>query len=169
MHRARTAQDLLPELYHDLSRIAARIQIGRSKQGLMSPASLVHEAWLRLDPDPERTYDRGHFRALAARVMRSVAVDLARKHATGKHGGHLQQITWADVGEPEVTVDLLALDQALTTLAAENARVADVVALRYFGGFEVEEIADVLGVSPRTVKSDWRFGRAWLVTQLRHP
>jgi RNA polymerase sigma factor (TIGR02999 family) len=166
MSDPRTAHELLPELYHHLGRIAARIQIRGAASPAISPTSLVHEAWLRLAPDPGRVYDPHHFRALAARVMRAVAVDLARMHGAHKRGGRLQQITLVDVGEPEQTVDLLALDQALTALAAEDARVADVVELRFFGGLEVEEIASALAVSPRTVKADWRFGRAWLSKRL---
>lgn len=165
MDDLRTADELLPELYQQLERMAARIRIGGGRTPL-SPSSLVHETWMRIARDKDARYTRAHFCALVARAMRAVAVDFARRSGADKRGGALQQVTWLDVGEDGRAVDLVALDQALIALATEDARVADVVQLRFFGGLGVEEIAAALDVSPRTVKSDWRLGRAWLATKL---
>lgn len=161
-----TAEALLPILYDQLHDIAARVR-GRQASLSVSPNTLVHEAWLRISRDRERTYDRVHFCALAARSMRHVLVDLARRRGAVKRGGDLQPITLVDLGEGEEPVDLLALDAALEELAKEDPRAAEIVQLRFLGGLSVEEVAGVLGVSDRTVKSDWRAARAWLQARLR--
>lgn len=161
-----TAEELLPLLYDQLHDIAARVR-GRQAGASVSPHTLVHEAWLRMSRDPQRTYDRVHFCALAARSMRHVLVDLARRRGAVKRGGDLQRITLVDLGEGEEPVDLLALDAALEALAAEDPRAAEIVQLRFLGGLTVEEVAGVLGVSDRTVKSDWRAARAWLHARLK--
>lgn len=159
-----TPDQLLPEVYEELRRIAHRVH--RSSVSV-APTSLVHEAWARIAARPER-YERNHFIALAARAMRQILVDLARERAALKRGGNLVRTTLVELGgaSPD-PVDLLALDAALLELQELNPRAVEVVQLRFIGGLSVEEAAEILGVSPRTVKGDWRVARAWLMTRLQ--
>src|SRR5262249_42837332 len=127
--------------------------------------SLVHEAWLRLAPHGGMSVrGRGHFLAIAARAMRHVLVDNARRVHAQKRGGDRERVALLD--EPAATherdPDLLAVDEALTRLAQLDPRKARVVELRFFGGLELEETAEVLGVSVATVKRDWVLAKAWL-------
>jgi len=162
----RTAAEWMPELYPQLCAIAQRVR-ARHGGGPLSPATLVHEAWLKLSRDGERKYEALHFRATAARAIRQVLVDEVRRRGADKRGGDREQVTWVDLGEGGEPVDLLALDAALTGLTAVDPRAADMVVLRFFGGLSNDEIAAQLGVSERTVKNDWRAARAWLLARLR--
>jgi RNA polymerase sigma factor (TIGR02999 family) len=149
----------------------------RSRGGhQLQTTALVHEAYLRLaaadDPNLE---NRSHFFAVAARVMRRILVDAARKRSAAKRGGvmvreeHPEDIDFDAFVAPETerAAELCALDDALSALASIDARRAQVVELRYFGGFSVDETADLLHVSPQTVMRDWRLARAWLTRTLR--
>jgi RNA polymerase sigma factor (TIGR02999 family) len=113
--------------------------------------------------------DRGHFRSLVARAMRQVLVDAARERAAEKRGGGLLRVSMTDAPEetPLDPTDALALDRALTELAALDPRRAQVVELRFFGGLDVEQTAEVMGISTATVKRDWRLARAWLSQEVR--
>lgn len=161
--------DLLPLVYQELRRIAARHLSGERAGHTLSPTALVHEAWLRLSAEarfaPE---DRRQFFAIAARRMRQVLVDHARRRDAAKRGGgERAEVTLSglaeDGGDP---VDILALDQALQRLEAADARKAQVVELRYFAGIEMTDIADLLGVSRATAQRDWEVARAFLFDAL---
>lgn len=160
---------LLPLIYDDLHRIAHR-QLGRERIGhTLSTTALVHEAYLRLvDQSRARWTDRVHFFAVAARVMRRVLVDYARRYRAAKRGGGAPHV---DLDQAEVPLDersetLIALDAALDRLAGLNPRLSQVVECRFFGGMTEEETAEALGVTDRTVRRDWVKAKAWLSREL---
>jgi RNA polymerase sigma-70 factor, ECF subfamily len=162
---ASTASDLAPLVYDDLRRVAAAL-MAREPAGItLQPTALVHEAFLRMvDQSRVQWRGRAHFLAIGARMVRRVLIDTARARRADKRGGGIAHVTLADV--PALTdrssLDLEALDAALRDLAAADARAAQVVELRFFGGLTEEQIALVLGVTDRTVRNDWRAARAWL-------
>lgn len=164
------AGDLLPLVYAELRRLAGH-RMGREKSGqTLQPTALVHEAYLRLVGDCEVQWDgRSHFFAAAAEAMRRILIENSRRRLSLKQGGDLKR---REVTEDDAVVDsedvdgLLDLDAALTRLAAEEPELARMVELRYFAGLSVEETALALGVSPRTVKRNWAFARAWLGREL---
>lgn len=163
------AANLLPEVYAELRRLAA-VLMGKLVPGqTLEPTALVHEAYLRLvrgrDPGWE---GRRHFFGAAARAMREILIEQARRKASAKHGGEGQRVELAEGVawiEPPAD-DLLALDEAITRLQAEEPRLAEIVLLRYYTGLTVEETALVVGESDRTVYRDWRRARAWLARHL---
>ena len=151
-------------LYEELRELARRVRRGSATPTLNTTA-LLHEAYLKLIPKRGLAVeDRGHFRSLVARAMRQVLVDAARERAAEKRGGGLVRVTMADPAEeqPMEPADALALDRALTELATLDPRRAQVVELRFFGGLDVEQTAEAMGISTATVKRDWRLARAWL-------
>jgi len=157
-------------LYDELRSLAHR-QLAREGGGVsLHTTELVHEAYLRLADEGElRDRGRAYFFGAAAQAMRRVLVDAARRRGAAKRGGDRTRVT---LGEGHLAVDayaadLLDLDRALTLLESERPRLARVVELRFFGGLNVEETAQALGVSPRTVKGDWALARAWLHDALR--
>ena len=155
---------LFGRLYEELRELARRVRRGRATPTLNTTA-LLHEAWVKLLPSRGLAVeDLSHFRSIVARAMRQVLVDAARHEGREKRGGGFFQVTMTDsIGDPPVEpLDVLALDRALSELAQVDPRRAQVVELRFFGGLEVEEAAEVMGVSPATVKRDWRLARAWL-------
>lgn len=161
---------LIATVYEDLRRVARRRLRAERADHSLAPTALVHEAYLRLvDLRRVRWQNRAQFFAIAARVMRQILVDHARAHAAAKRGGPGWKVPLADAvgatAPPEV--DLLDLDAALGKLAALDARLGELVVLRFFGGLTVEEAADALGLSPATVKRDWTRARAWLFRELR--
>jgi RNA polymerase sigma factor (TIGR02999 family) len=161
---------LIAVVYEDLRRVARRRLRAERADHSLAPTALVHEAYLRLvDLRRVRWQNRAQFFAIAARVMRQILVDHARAHAAAKRGGPGWKVPLADAvgatAPPEV--DLLDLDAALGKLAAIDARLGELVVLRFFGGLTVEEAADPLGLSPATVKRDWTRARAWLFRELR--
>jgi len=160
---------LLPKVYQELRRVArARLANERPDHSLQ-PTDLVHEAFLRLDGYGQVSWrDRAHFYAVAARVMRRVLIDRARRRGAAKRGKAAQLVTLAEsrTRARVVDVDLVHLDEALGRLAEMNSRQCQVVELRYFGGLTHEEIAEVLEVSVPTVKRDWRVARLWLRREL---
>ena len=156
---------LMGVVYGELRQIAGGY-LNRERSGhTLQPTALVHEAWLRLVKQDQPSFEhRKQFFGLAAQVMRRVLVDHARAANAGKRGGGVMT-TGLDVDVPggdAALVDLLALDQALDHLARSNARQARVIEMRYFGGLNLEEMADVLGVSPATISRDQRIAEAWL-------
>jgi RNA polymerase sigma-70 factor (ECF subfamily) len=161
---------LLPLIYAELRRTAARQLRERRAVHTLQPTALAHEAYLKLVGQREVQWqNRAHFLGCAAQVMRHILVDYARARAAAKRGGGEARLTLTEgvaVAE-ERDVDVLALEQALERLAQLNARQSRVVELRYYGGLSIEETAEVLGVSPATVKNDWVIARAWLQRQLR--
>jgi RNA polymerase sigma factor (TIGR02999 family) len=164
------ASQLLPLVYDELRRLAAQ-QLAREAPGqTLDATGLVHEAYLRLvgPADERRWKDRGHFFAAAAQAMRHLLVDNARRKRRDKHGGGRQRVELNESvpAPPAVGPDLLALDEALTRLAAEDPEAAAVVQLRYFGGLSTEEAAEALGTSRATAYRHWAFARAWLLHEL---
>ena len=156
---------LVPILYKELRQIAAGL-MARERQGAtLQPTALVHEAYLRLLGDGQHEWQsRAHFLGAAAQAMRRILVEHARQRASFKRGGGQQRITLTD-GDLQYETrpeEMLALEQALTRLQARDAEMARVVELRYFGGLTVEETAEVLGASVRTVNRHWTGARAWL-------
>lgn len=165
------ADRLLPLVYQELRRLAAyRLSRERLRQTLQ-PTALVHEAYLRVTQDGLRDCwdNRGHFFAAAAEAMRRILVERARRRRTSKHGGHVLRVDLDELAGPEPGLDqekLLALDEALALLEAEDPFKAQLVKLRYFAGLTNEQTAEVLGVSVATVKRHWIFARAWLFGKL---
>ncbi len=161
------ASQLLPLVYDELRRMAARKMAHEKPDQTLQPTALVHEAFLRLvGGDDRKNWDgRGHFFAAAAEAMRRILIDAARRRNAEKRGGKLQRCEFLEedaVLNVEDTETMLALDEALTKLAAMDASLAKLVELRYFTGLTIEETANVLGVSPRTTKRNWAYARAWL-------
>jgi RNA polymerase sigma factor (TIGR02999 family) len=160
------AEQLLPLVYDELRKLAAQ-KLAQEKPGqTLQATALVHEAYLRLvDVRQAQSWDsRGHFFAAAAEAMRRILVDAARRKQTGKHGGHRRRVALIDVpANPEVVDErLLALDAALTRLAAEDPVAARVVELRHFAGLSIEDAAAALGLSRATAYRHWTYARAWL-------
>lgn len=167
------AERVLPAVYGELRRIAAR-QLGRERSDhTLQATAIVHEAYLRLEHGGGFQWpSRAHFFAFAAHLIRRILVDHARARNRGKRGGQAQRITLeeaASLGGDSFgrSPDLIALDDALSALAAVDARKATVVELRFFAGLSLAETADQLGVSPETVGREWRRARAWLYAELR--
>jgi RNA polymerase sigma factor (TIGR02999 family) len=165
-------EELFSRLYTDLKRLArAQLARGGRPGDTLDTTGLVHEAYLRLaGGSPVDAASRAHFFNLAARVMRNVVVDFARRRDAEKRGAALR-VTWQEgmeaVAGEGSEVDLLALDTALTRLQEESPRLAQVVEMRFFAGLSLEEIAGLLGVVERTLKRDWRKARAFLLAELQ--
>lgn len=163
------ANALFPLLYEELKGIAHR-QLRRRPPGhTLSTTAVVHEAYLKLvDQTRVTTRDRDHFKVLAARIMRQILVDYSRRRVAAKRGGGARRASLdlerLSVAEP--TTEVVALDQALQALECLDSRLAQVVELRVFGGLSVEEAAETLESSPRTVKRDWQKARAFLYREL---
>jgi RNA polymerase sigma factor (TIGR02999 family) len=163
------AADLLPEVYAELRRLAAAMS-GRLRPGqTLQPTALVHEAYIRLVRDQDPGWEgRRHFFGAAARAMREILIEQARRKATRKHGGASGRVKLGEglaMIEPPAD-DLLALDEALGRLQAAKPDLAEIVMLRYYTGLSFEETASVVGRSVSTIKRQWRFARAWLARQL---
>jgi RNA polymerase sigma factor (TIGR02999 family) len=160
---------LLPLVYVELRRIAAR-QLRRERTGhTLQPTALVHEVYLRLVDQRQVDWrGRAHFFGVAARVMRRILVDHARRRAAGKRGEGLEHLPIDAVCEPVApnSVPILALDEVLRRLEALDPGLSTIVELRAFGGLTIEEAAHVLGVSPSTAKREWRTAKAWLTHEL---
>ncbi len=171
---ASALEQLTPMVYAELRRIARRNMAGEREGHLLQPSALVNEAFIRLlDGAPINWANRSHFFAIAARMMRQILIDLARAEAAGKRGHGSPHVALSDVKElvrGEINpIDFVDLDAALNELAKLDARQAQIVELRYFGGLENREISEVLGISEPTVVRDWRVARAWLYYRLRSP
>ena len=162
-------EQLLPLVEAELRRLA-RGYMGRERKGhTLQTTALVNEAFLRLtDARQIRWQDRGHFLGISARLMRRVLVDYARTRGYLKRGGGAERVTLHEglVTSPDPALDLVALDRALEALARVDGRKSQIVELRFFGGLSVEETADVLHVSPDTVKRDWRLAKLLLLREL---
>jgi RNA polymerase sigma factor (TIGR02999 family) len=165
------AAQLLPLVYDELRQLAAQ-KLAHEKPGqTLDATALVHEAYLRLAGagDPPRWKDRIHFYAAAAEAMRRILIDNARKKKSEKRGGQQQRVEWHDNIEAPLKPmdDLLAIDEALTLLAAEDAESAQLVKLRFYAGLSVEQAADVMGLARATAYRTWSYAKAWLRTKLR--
>ena len=159
---------LVPMVYDELRRLA-RAHLRAERNPSLEPTALVHELYLRLvDRDRMTIRDRTHFFAIAARVMRQVLVDHARRRLADKRGGGVTIIGLEAGIEPATTprVDVLVIDEALDQLKSVDERLCRVVELRFFGGLNIEEAAEALAVSPATVERDWAMAKAWLFQRL---
>lgn len=162
------AERLLPLVYEELRRLA-KAQMDREPAGhTLQATALVHEAYLRLVGDgsgAELKWDsRGHFFAAAARAMRHILVERARRHGRLKHGGDRKQVPLSEEAATfdPLGIDMVALDEALDRLEKHNQRVAQVVMLRFFAGLGIDDTAQALGIGTTTVKAEWNYARAWL-------
>lgn len=164
------AEQLLPLVYEELRKLAAARMAEEAPGNTLNATALVHEAYLRLvEPaDHAQWENRGHFFASAAEAMRRILVEAARRKQRQKHGGDRRRFDLDDAqpAGPDLRHDLVALDAALTKLAAEDPQGAKLVELRHFAGLSVADAAQTLGISPRTADRIWSFARAWLHREL---
>ena len=165
------ALDALMPLVYDELRMIAKRYMGRERSGhTLQTGALINEAYLRLvDKQDVAWQNRTHFFAIAARIMRNLLVDHARAKQMAKRGGGALQVSFNEAlvgGDPEVTVDLLALDQALSRLSEVDERKCRIVELRFFGGLSAEETSEALGLSEITIKREWLKAKAWLFREL---
>lgn len=161
---------LMPLVYDELRQVARQYLRHERPGHTLQPTALAHEAYLKLvDQQRVRWQNRAHFFAVAAQLIRRILVDHARSHAAAKRGGGLRAVTLEAMLEPSVNreLNLVALDDALAQLATLNPRQARLVEVRFFGGLNVDETAEVLGVSSATVKREWRTAKAWLHRELQ--
>ena len=169
----RAFDQLLPIVYDELHRMALRHLSGERSHVSLQPTALVNEVCLRLlGWDQVRWQNRGHFFGVSAQMMRRVLVDIARRRSAERRGGaNAIRVSLDDIDVParERDADVVAVDNALRTLAEHDPRRARVVELKFFGGLSMEEIAQTLDVSLRTVHNDWAFARAWLYRSLQAP
>lgn len=165
------ASQLLPLVYEELRRLATAKMNRESSEQTIQPTALVHEAFMRLVGN-ERSAEwdnRGHFFAAAAESMRRILIEAARRRNAEKRGGGRKRLDLSGnevVVNPDDSDTLLALDEALIKLENEDPELARLVELRYFAGMTVDQTAEVLKVSPRTVKRNWAYARAWLQRQI---
>ncbi|HJZ92486.1 MAG TPA: sigma-70 family RNA polymerase sigma factor [Gemmataceae bacterium] len=163
---AQAAEQLLPLVYDELRKLAARKLTGESPGQTLQATALVHEAYVRLvNVDHNRQWNgRGHFLAAAAEAMRRILVDHARRKKCRKRGGGRARAEFREesLAAPDGPDEILAVDEALAGLAAKDPQAAQLVKLRYFAGLSVDEAAQVLGISPRSVDRLWAYARAWL-------
>jgi RNA polymerase sigma factor (TIGR02999 family) len=163
------AEKLLPLVYQELHRLAKSYMQRERRDHTLQPTALINEAYLRLVRDSVDWQSRQHFIGVAANVMRRLLVDHARAHNAEMRAGGLQRVELEEglMVSSERSKEVLALHDALTTLEGVDPRQAKVVELRYFGGFSVEEIGDILDMSPRSVKRHWALARIWLLKQMK--
>ena len=161
--------ELYPLVYEELHRLARRYMNREKKGHTLQTTALINEAYVRLvDQKNVHWANRSHFFAISAQIMRRILIDHARRHAYAKRGGGAHQVSLEEAAAvtPELSRELVRLDEALKSLAEMDPRRSQVVELRYFGGLNNEEIAGVLKVSENTVTRDWNMARAWLYQQL---
>ena len=161
---------LMPLVHDELTRMARRHMAGERPGRTLQATALVNEAFLRLvDLKRVNWQNRAHFLAMVARLMRRVLVDAARARQADKRGGEMVRVTFDEdlAGGHDPAGELLTLDEALESLAALDDRKSRVVELRFFGGLSLEETAEALGVSTKTVMRDWDFAKAWLQREMR--
>jgi RNA polymerase sigma factor (TIGR02999 family) len=165
------AEELLPLVYHELRELAAQ-KLAQEKPGqTLQATALVHDAYIRLvDVEKAQHWNsRGHFFAAAAEAMRRILVDRARHKGSRKAGGGRARcdLDALQIALPEIPEDLLALDEALNKLAATDKKAAELVHLRFFAGLPLPEVAQLLGISPRTADRLWAYARAWLHQEIQ--
>ena len=163
---------LMPAVYEELRRLAKRHMASQRRGHTLQTADLVNEAYLKLVNVQETGWkDRIHFFAVASRAMRSVLVDYARRRGYAKRGGNPIRVSLSEADQisGEKSAEVIAVDEALSRLAALDLRKSQIVELRYFGGLSVEESAELMSLSPSTVKREWRRAKAWLYRELGDP
>ncbi|MDP6479682.1 MAG: ECF-type sigma factor [Phycisphaerales bacterium] len=162
--------EIVGEVYDELRRIAQKAMNEERVGHTLQATALVNEVYLRLDASGRQWHSRGHFFAAAAEAIRRILIDHARGRTAAKRGGGRGRVPLEDslavAGGSQDGVDIVDLDKALCELAEMDPRMAKVVELRFFGGLEVSEVADVLGFSKRTIEGDWATARAWLRSRL---
>lgn len=166
----KSAEDLLPVVYTELRRLAAAKMASQPAGHTLQATALVHEAYLRLKGSGRQEWaDRTHFFSAAAEAMRHILVDSARRKQALRHGGGQQRVTVPEVAAPMEADDekILQVDEALELLRQEDPVKAQVVKLRYFGGLTHPEVAEVLGLSEKTVKRYWAYARVWLYQHIQ--
>ena len=167
---ANAADKLLPLVYEELRKLAAHRMANEAAGQTLQPTALVHEAWMRLvGKDNPKFENRAHFFAAAAEAMRRILIDNARRKRALRHGGGQQRVDFEQAEFASASDDdqLLAVNEALDKLAAQNPLEAEVVKLRYFVGLTLDEAAEVLGLSARTANNYWVYARAWLFRELK--
>ncbi|MBL9193913.1 MAG: RNA polymerase subunit sigma [Opitutaceae bacterium] len=164
------AEGLLPLVYEELRRLAAAKMAQQPPGHTLQATALVHEAYLRLGGDGDRTWhDRRHYFAAAAEAMRCILVDRARRKAAIRHGGALQRVDLNDIVVATETPDdkIAQLNESLEKFEKHHAQAAELVKLRFFAGFSLAEASEILGVSERTAKRLWAYARAWLFESMQ--
>jgi RNA polymerase sigma factor (TIGR02999 family) len=162
-------EELIPLVYEELHRAARRYMSLENSGNTLQTTALINEVYLRLVDFPEITWQsRAHFFAVCAKLMRRILIDLARSRHAQKRGGGAADVEFDETqfAPQGISSELLALDDAMKRLARLDERKSQVVELRFFGGLSVDESAEVLKVSPETVKRDWRLAKAWLFREL---
>jgi len=165
----RALSKLAPRVYRELKRVAGRLLQNERRGHSLQPSDLVHEAYLRLVDVPGLNWQhRAHFFAVAATMMRRILLDRARRRLSAKRAGKAKTISLEGLADKALqqSSELIALDDALCTLAQVDPRKARVVELRFFVGLGVKETAEVIGVSAETVMRDWKMARAWLLAEM---
>lgn len=159
---------LVPLVYRELRNLARGLRWAERPDHTLQSTALVHEAYLKLvrQSSPPGVQNRAHFFAIAARLMRQILVDYARGHGAAKRGA-VYRVQLDEGVETPQKVDVVALDDALNSLSQRDLQQSKIVELRFFGGLTLEETADVLQVSPATVKRDWRLAKAWIARELQ--
>jgi RNA polymerase sigma factor (TIGR02999 family) len=164
------ADELLPLVYGELRKLATSKMANEAPNQTLQPTALVHEAWLRLVGEVNPKFDgRAHFFGAAAEAMRRILIDKARRKRAVRHGGDQQRVELenVEIAAPGDEDELLAVNEALDKLAAQNRTEAELVKLRYFVGMTIDEAAEVLGISARTADNYWTHARAWLFRAIK--
>jgi RNA polymerase sigma-70 factor, ECF subfamily len=165
------AGELIPVVYDELHRLAVRHLRRERQDHTLQPTALVHEAYIKLVAQRDADWQsRNHFFAVASKLMRRILVDYARQHLRAKRGGRHTKVSLEEVAlvSPQRPDGMLAIDESLSRLEKLDERQARIVELRYFGGLTIEEAAQVLGVSPTTVRREWASAKAWLYGELNN-
>ncbi len=166
---AKAADELLPLVYEELRSLAAEKMARETPTQTLQPTALVHEAWLRLaGNEPLHFANHAHFLAAAAEAMRRILIENARRKRAARHGGGQKplDIEQIEIACPAKDDEMLAVDEALETFARQDQEKAELVKLRYFVGFTVEETAQILRISVPTAKRWWTYARAWLFREI---
>ncbi|HXT10825.1 MAG TPA: sigma-70 family RNA polymerase sigma factor [Candidatus Angelobacter sp.] len=164
------ASDLLPLVYQELRQLAAVRLFQEASGQTLQPTALVHEAWLRLVKDGDRTWEnRGHFFGAAAEAMRRILVENARRKSRLKRGGGQIRLNMEDVTLAETTPDdkILLMDEALEELKAQDPEKARIVVMKFFAGLSNKEVAETMGTTERTIERHWAYAKAWLFRNIR--
>lgn len=165
-----SAQALLPLVYEELRKLAGARMASSSSDHTLQPTALVHEAWLRMVDDSDRTWhNRAYFFAAASTAMRNILIDHARKKMSKKRGGDRQRLDFdqIDLATPEPDEIMLLIEEALQRLEQVNPKWAKIVVMKYFGGMTHKEVSEALGLSESTVERCWAGAKTWLYKQIR--
>src|SRR5688572_29252556 len=165
-------EDLIPLISPELRRLARKYMQRENPAHTLQTSALINEAYVRLVSQQDvEWHNRAHFFAVAAQVMRHILIDHARKHHVARRGGGLLRVSLDEtaVASHERASEFVALDEALTKLAVVDARKSQIVEMRFFGGLTVDEVAEVMKLSPITIKREWRAAKAWLHLEITSP